>query len=533
MANDTFDGEAISKADREFLESLGDHPLARHPLYGAPCPPPVDFGVVNPRTETSQQRAAREAFLTGIMDWMLVNYAFYQDAFIGKGGVISLTTGKITSIAALRGLMQPYALMTEGPLGGIKTSSIVDNWMRHQYRAHIDGTQTRSDRPRPVFEEDGHPIFNRYRPPVHPTSGGEIRTFLRFLVRLVPNRKERRWLWHYLAHKARRPWVPGIAVIMVAEEFGTGRGTLFDILGLLFGNDYVAPCSWGELTGTGSTARFNARLADALIAVVNEAVAEDGHQQAQRRLSYEAFKNSVDPSPTALRRFEAKGQDAYAQPSAMSTLIATNHRDVLKLPRDDRRCSVITCGSKMTSARTDEIRAWMAVPENIGAFYRALLATPAVPADMFDPFGAPPPFTGRLEMIDMARSGVEDAYEAAIEALGGYPLFTMTQGQRLIGYFGGASGSEGGERAKYTIAKNAYRVCDGRTRHRKRREVVYASTRAEQRRWQGADKRLIIAQLDRTEARLARFVNTGAEDIRAQIKALAGVPPAPESDDKD
>ena len=33
-----------------------------------------------------------------------------------------------------------------------------------------------------------------------------------------------------------------VAVIMVAEEFGTGRGTLFDILELLFGEDYVVPC---------------------------------------------------------------------------------------------------------------------------------------------------------------------------------------------------------------------------------------------------------------------------------------------------
>ena len=35
----TFDGDAISRADREFLASLGDHPLVRHPLYGVPCPP--------------------------------------------------------------------------------------------------------------------------------------------------------------------------------------------------------------------------------------------------------------------------------------------------------------------------------------------------------------------------------------------------------------------------------------------------------------------------------------------------------------
>ena len=40
--------------------------------------------------------------------------------------------------------------------------------------------------------------------------------------------------------------------------------------------------------------------ADALIAVVGEAIAEDGHPQAQRRLQYDALKEAFNPSPTAL-----------------------------------------------------------------------------------------------------------------------------------------------------------------------------------------------------------------------------------------
>jgi hypothetical protein len=31
-----FDGDAISRADREFLANLGNHPLVRHPLYSVP-----------------------------------------------------------------------------------------------------------------------------------------------------------------------------------------------------------------------------------------------------------------------------------------------------------------------------------------------------------------------------------------------------------------------------------------------------------------------------------------------------------------
>src|SRR5262249_7891907 len=257
-----------------------------------------------------------------------------------------------------------------------------------------------------------------------------------FFARLFPDKTEREWLWNYFAHKARKPWVPMVAVIMVAERFGSGRGTLFEILELVFGEDYVVPCEFGELTGKSPGARFNDRLATALFAFVNEADDEDGHQQARRRLDYEALKNAIEPSPTARRRFEGKGQHAYAQRSARATLIATQHRDVVKLPRDDRRICVVTCGAKMTAEGREGIRAWMTVRENIGALHRALLATPAAPLGVFDPFGDPPPFAGRLEMIGMGETRLEDAYGAAIEALEGFSLFTMTQAQRLIGYFG-------------------------------------------------------------------------------------------------
>ena len=115
----------------------------------------------------------------------------------------------------------------------------------------------------------------------------------------------------------------------------------------------------------------------------------------------------------------------------MSAIIATNHRDVVKLPADDRRFGVIICGERMTPAEQAEIRSWMAAPENIGALRRALLMTPAAPLEEFDPFGEPPPFTGRREMIGMARSRIEDAYEAAIDALDGFSLFRDRAGQEM------------------------------------------------------------------------------------------------------
>jgi hypothetical protein len=518
----TFDGDAISRADREFLASLVDHPLVQHPLDSVPLPPKPNYDGC---TTVAERAEAQKACFPAALDWMLVNYAYYAGAFVGKGGIISLVDGEMTRDRSQHDFMLPYTIVEEGPRGGLKKTSVVDAWMGHPLRAHIDKVQSRPDKPRPTFEEDGLTVYNRYWPPAHPTSGGEIATFKTFFAGLVPDETEREWLWNYFAHKAHKPWVPMVAVIMVAEKFGTGRGTLFEILERLFGEDYVVPCEFGELTGKAQGARFNDRLAIALIAYVNEADDDDGHLQTRRRFTYEALKNAIEPSPTARRRFEQKNQHAYAQRSSRSTLIATQHRDVVKLPRDDRRICVITCGDERTVAETKDIRTWMGIPENIGALHTALLDTPAAALDVFNPYGRPPPFAGRLEMIGMGETRLEDAYGAAIEALDGFPLFTMTQAQRLIGYFGDYKTGDWTNMARHAVAKNAYRLRergepDNRIKYRERQEIIYARTKADQRRWHPADTALIIKQLDLVEATIVRLVNTGQIDIEARLEEV-------------
>src|SRR5262249_53156269 len=160
----------------------------------------------NLRPEEDRE-AAEEAFFATVVDWMLVNYAYREGAFVSKGGAISLVDGEIISLVDLRGRMAPWELRSIGPRGGIKMRSPVDDWKTARARLSIRREEMRPDRPRPTFTEDGYHIFNRYQPPAHPPSGGEIETFKTFFAHLVPDEAERAWLWNWLAHKARRPWV--------------------------------------------------------------------------------------------------------------------------------------------------------------------------------------------------------------------------------------------------------------------------------------------------------------------------------------
>ena len=59
MSANRFDGEAISRADREFLARLGDHPLMRNPLYSVPPPPLPDYAALGSlaAVEAARKRA--------------------------------------------------------------------------------------------------------------------------------------------------------------------------------------------------------------------------------------------------------------------------------------------------------------------------------------------------------------------------------------------------------------------------------------------------------------------------------------------
>jgi len=77
-SSSNFDGEAVSRADREFLTRLGDHPLLHNPLYSAPPPPLPDYAAL---TSAAAVEAAQKACFAAALDWLLVNYAFYGEGW--------------------------------------------------------------------------------------------------------------------------------------------------------------------------------------------------------------------------------------------------------------------------------------------------------------------------------------------------------------------------------------------------------------------------------------------------------------------
>ena len=89
-------------------------------------------------------------------------------------------------------------------------------------------------------------------------------------------------------------------------------------------------------------------------------------------------------------------------------------------------------------------------------------------------------------------------------------LFRRLQDRRLVG-----------QGPAYRRQENAYRLRErsepnNRITYRKRQEIVYASTNANQRRWYEVDTGLIIRQLDIAEDRMVQVINAN-RDVFADL----------------
>lgn len=251
-------------------------------------------------------------------------------------------------IANFRMLMQPHAVTVRGPRGGEQVIHPASLWLSDPRRIDVSGYRFRPDVASRLAVVRGQTYVNTYvAPEAAPIdaarAAGAVSAFEALISHLLPIEAERDWFRMWVAAKAQRPWVIGCGVLMVAGIQGTGRGTLFDMLGAVFGPRNVSPVSSVELLGGGGQGQYNGWLADSVIVTCDEVMAGDdggGSMAWKRRESYERLKQYTDP-----RRREVlirkKNVNAYAAEIFASMLLATNHLNALPLTVDDRRFAVL------------------------------------------------------------------------------------------------------------------------------------------------------------------------------------------------
>ncbi len=320
---------------------------------------------------------------------------------------------------AMRMRMLPNCDQEVGPRGGTTTINPFDLFMSSDQRIEVAGLRLRPDK-EPLYEEDGVKWVNIYSPPAHDATGGSPAVGIAFLEHLLPDAGERRWFTQWLAHKVRYPFVPGPAVLMVARQFGTGRGTLGSLCAKLLGPEYVTTLPFHMFAGKSYQSQYDDWGAETLMAIITEAseAGEAGRWSAKQD-TYTHIKSLVEPRAT-MRKYVSKRQHFKAL-SFTSYLIATNDVDALPIPAHDRRFAVLSNGDVAEPEFWIAVNAWMDDPANVAAFHGYLMAF-----DMtgYSPYEAPPK-TEASTMAELGRSVIDRCLDEALAGLG--DVFTLEQ----------------------------------------------------------------------------------------------------------
>ena len=282
-----------------------------------------------------------------VVDALLEEYVFMPTEQRSVVPLSNAVEGAMT-MANFRAALQPHAVTVRGPRGGEQTIHPVALWLSDPRRVDVAGYRYRPDMPTALADVAGRAYVNTYQAPddveVAPNDAARAVAAFDALTRhLLPNEAECDWFRMWVAAKVQRPWVIGCGVLMVASVQGTGRGTLFDMLGSVFGSRNVSPVTSVELMGGSGQGQYNGWLADSVLVTCDEVMAGDdggGSMAWKRRESYERLKSYVDPRrrEVAIRK---KNINSYAAEVFASMLLATNHLNALPLTVDDRRFAVL------------------------------------------------------------------------------------------------------------------------------------------------------------------------------------------------
>jgi Family of unknown function (DUF5906) len=303
-----------------------------------------------------------------------------------------------------------------GLRGGTKMINPVSLWLKSKQRINVAGQQMRPDQPRPLFtDDDGNQWANVYCPTVYDSQGGDPRGGIEFLEYLLPDQDERRWFTQWLSYKVQNPHVPGVSVIMVARDQGTGRGTLSELCARLLGRPYVLNLGFDLLSGKSGQSQFNEWNAGSLLVCVAESSKSDGGSSYKAKADgYETLKEVCEPRSIE-RYFSVKFGRPFTGRHHTSFLISSNHADALPIDRQDRRFAILTNGDANKEPRYWEtLNDWMAIDANIGAFSNWLFD---VDLSGYSPYAAPAMTEGKAAMIEAGLSDIDRALVLALEEM--------------------------------------------------------------------------------------------------------------------
>jgi Family of unknown function (DUF5906) len=483
-----------------------------------------------PMPEPPRTAGEVDAAFDAALAWLADNHGLLADGQRrGPGLVVPLRTRTETDtgIPAFKTLLLPYRkiAMIDGTL---KKITPLDAWLTMPQRFRIAGFRTAPGKPWPTFVEDGKRYVNLYRRPDLPEDG-DASLGHDLLAKLLPEPEELNWFPRVLAHKLRHPEIPGPSTVMIAHDLqGTGRGALFKIMEGIFGCEYIARPDFDDVIGTSGQALFNEWMASSIWALVNETSADEDHRYVIKKKAYERIKELVDTSRQR-RAIKGKYEKRYVAECGPGFIFASNNASPLPTADKDRRLSFLRNGPTQPAEYYAALDRWRSVPGNLGAFRRDLERI-----DLTG-FNAYAPLHTRLKDVvtEDSCSALDAAVADALEMLPGEIVLSVQVVETIVSLRnrGGIYLRGEWETLAMREVKNKLRrigLRDGLnwkpSLPDRGRMAAYARTEEARAKWTAASHELVLAELQKNEAALAKW---RAKGFAAFASIMGGATEAP------
>jgi len=420
-------------------------------------------------------------------------------------------------------------------------NEVYREWLKDlppEQRAH--DTWSRPDRPGLAVSTgpDGRRYFNKHYLPT-PEMDREallaasmtdletsIQPFFEWVARVIPDDESREMFYDINAQKLQNPMDRPLSVIMVAEQEGVGRDTIFEALRKVFGSSYCVERPFERLND-----RFNLDMETASWVHVQE-IMDPGVSDRQYRAKMERVRETLKElfSPgRCLLRVEGKNVNARTVPVHFTGFITTNHASAVPVTSGSRRFLVIQNGRKPTKEEIASIRAWLENPMNCVAL-RMWLRERTITHDVFHA----PALPAHLEAVEEVESRFKEATrsqpdEAADEFLDWCPTeaFTLAQFNRWVDLHNDLhswrlQGDKDSGRLRYSMLRRSRP--GGRLTHRGK-QIRWRRKHGGSQKKRELTEEVVHGQLDQLDARLDAI----AAEQRAELESA--VQDAPRLDD--
>lgn len=222
-------------------------------------------------------------------------------------------------------------------------------------------------------------------------ASGDIKPFLRLLLRLAPNRAARRYTQRWMAHLIQRPGIKMfVSLALWSHAQGVGKNLFFETLANIIGPTHATVIGQEEL-GAGFNSWANRRI----LVIGDEVSGTDKRQQNDK------LKGLI--TGTTLR-IDEKYQPVLEQPNLLNFIFLSNHHDALFVNDHDRRFFVweIEAG-RLSEKQANEFVQWRD-SGGLAALHHFLLH---YTLGDFNPKAPAPMTTAKQQMADDNRSDLE------------------------------------------------------------------------------------------------------------------------------